>query len=153
MRVGLILPYETDNPADSAESDLALAEITLASASDVLKIELDSADVVDLKSVGLATADVAVLTILIAAHKSVAQWWLPAGLMGASGVCFFTVLRSRYWEWGPDFKAFRRKNCRSRFWRCSLSESRQSSGKMSSWQMALALCPSRLKSAPASSAN
>jgi hypothetical protein len=110
MRVGLIKPYETDDPADSAESNLALAEISLRRAEEVLKIELECADVIDLKSVGLATADVAALTILIAAHKSVLYWWAPATLMAMSGVCFFIVLRSRQWEWAGEFEPFRRLN-------------------------------------------
>jgi hypothetical protein len=94
-------------PLGSDDSDLALAEVTLARAKEVLGLELGSADIIDLKSVGLATADVAALTILVAAHGGLGYWWVPAMVMGCSGFCFFLVLRQRVWLFGPDFTKFR----------------------------------------------
>jgi hypothetical protein len=91
------------------DSDLALADITLASAKDQLFFECTAADVIDLKAVGLATADVAALTILVAAHRTIGFWWVPAAFMVMGGVCFFLVLWQRDWEFGPRLNEFREK--------------------------------------------
>jgi hypothetical protein len=92
---------------EQAASDLALAEITTASARSTLDIELGAADTIDIKAVGLATADVAALTIVVTVHEQVPVWWGPAGLLSFAGVCFFFVLRQRYWEYAPDPERFR----------------------------------------------
>lgn len=92
------------------DSDLALAEVTLARADSLLSIDLGAADTIDIKAVGLATAGIAALTIIIVFHRSVPIWWAPTALMTASGVFFFLTLRQQKWVYAPDIPAFRTKH-------------------------------------------
>jgi hypothetical protein len=93
-------------PPPSDDRDIALAEITLALAESLYGEELSAADTIDLKAVGLGTADVAALTILVTFHRDVSQWWAAAILLVISGVCFFTVLRRRFWWLGTEPRKF-----------------------------------------------
>jgi hypothetical protein len=96
---------------ERAESDDAVAEALLSFLRSWQVILLNNNYILDQKAVGLLTGDVAAFTIVLAAHKSLGQFWLlPAAIMLLAAFFFYRVIMAREYDLGPGLDEFRTNN-------------------------------------------
>lgn len=64
-------------------------------------------DTLDVKALGIIAADLALIALMVAAHDSLAQWWLvPTFALGVAAVLLTYVIWPRQYDNGPDLAAF-----------------------------------------------
>ena len=98
------------SPSEAAthESDeQAILDMLVPRAQARIDGQLRDGDALDTKTLGVLGLDTAAVALLVAVRDSLnALWWIPAGVLGVTGVLLLAAIWPRTFDLGPDPREF-----------------------------------------------